>query len=102
MTLQESLNDLQYGKEGSIYYCFKAYLSVAIVCTLLFSQLAAILPLAIVHTMANVFTNMSPGKVAVSFTHVDKAHRELKPATYPVLVPIFLGQVISISVQHIF
>jgi len=44
--------------------------------------------------MANVFTNMSPRKVAVSFTHVDKAHRELKPATDPVLVSIFLGQVI--------
>ncbi|RLN34752.1 phosphoenolpyruvate/phosphate translocator 1, chloroplastic-like [Panicum miliaceum] len=39
------------------------------------NQLAAIPPLAIVHTMANVFTNMRPGKVAVSFTHVDKAHR---------------------------
>jgi hypothetical protein len=34
----------------------------------LFSQPAAVLPLAIVHTMANLFTNMSPGKVAVSFT----------------------------------
>ncbi|RLM85808.1 plastid phosphate/phosphoenolpyruvate translocator 1 [Panicum miliaceum] len=57
------------------------------------AQPAAVLPLAIVHSMANLFTNMSPGKVAVSFTHVDKAHRELKP-TLPVLLPIFLGQLL--------
>ncbi|CAL5080710.1 unnamed protein product [Urochloa decumbens] len=49
------------------------------------AQIASILPLAIVHTMANLLTNMSPGKVAVSFTHVDKAHRDLKRySSFPV------------------
>ncbi|BBH03811.1 Glucose-6-phosphate/phosphate translocator-related protein [Prunus dulcis] len=37
------------------------------------AQLAAILPLAVVHTLGNLFTNMSLGKVAVSFTHTIKA-----------------------------
>ncbi|KAF6177110.1 hypothetical protein GIB67_005098 [Kingdonia uniflora] len=37
------------------------------------TQLVVILPLAIVHTMGNLFTNMSLGKVIVSFTHTIKA-----------------------------
>ncbi|KAM1015106.1 phosphoenolpyruvate/phosphate translocator 2, chloroplastic-like [Malus sylvestris] len=37
------------------------------------SQLAAILPLAVAHTMGNLLTNVSLGKVAVSFTHTIKA-----------------------------
>lgn len=38
-----------------------------------FQQYAKILPLALIHMMANVFANMSLGKVAVSFTHTIKA-----------------------------
>ncbi|KAK9925325.1 hypothetical protein M0R45_033652 [Rubus argutus] len=37
------------------------------------SQLAAILPLAVAHTMGNLLTNISIGRVAVSFTHTIKA-----------------------------
>ncbi|XP_062010164.1 phosphoenolpyruvate/phosphate translocator 2, chloroplastic-like isoform X2 [Rosa rugosa] len=37
------------------------------------SQLAAILPLAVAHTMGNLLTNISIRKVAVSFTHTIKA-----------------------------
>ncbi|XP_024180665.1 phosphoenolpyruvate/phosphate translocator 1, chloroplastic isoform X2 [Rosa chinensis] len=37
------------------------------------SQLAAILPLAVTHTMGNLLTNISIGKVAVSFTHTIKS-----------------------------
>ncbi|THU45167.1 hypothetical protein C4D60_Mb02t15020 [Musa balbisiana] len=52
-------------------------------------QLAAIVPLAIVHTLANLFTNMSLGKVAVSFTHTIKA---LEPFFTVVLSAMFLGE----------
>ena len=55
-----------------------------------FFQLVAILPLAIVHTMGNLFTNMSLGKVAVSFTHTIKA---MEPFFSVVLSAIFLGEV---------
>jgi len=58
----------------------------------LVSQLLAILPLAIVHTMGNLFTNMSLGKVAVSFTHTIKA---MEPFFSVLLSAIFLGEVIS-------
>ncbi|CAL5339174.1 unnamed protein product [Camellia sinensis] len=37
------------------------------------AQLVAILPLAVVHTSGNLFTNNSIGKVAISFTHTIKA-----------------------------
>ncbi|XP_050380575.1 phosphoenolpyruvate/phosphate translocator 2, chloroplastic-like isoform X2 [Argentina anserina] len=37
------------------------------------SQLAAILPLAVAHTMGNLLTNISLGRVAVSFTHTIKS-----------------------------
>ncbi|KAF7838320.1 triose phosphate/phosphate translocator, non-green plastid, chloroplastic-like [Senna tora] len=53
------------------------------------SQLAAILPLALVHTLGNLFTNMSLGKVAVSFTHTIKA---MEPFFTVVLSVIFLGE----------
>ncbi|KAL0357591.1 UNVERIFIED_CONTAM: Triose phosphate/phosphate translocator, non-green plastid, chloroplastic [Sesamum calycinum] len=52
-------------------------------------QLAAILPLALVHTLGNLFTNMSLGKVAVSFTHTIKA---MEPFFSVVLSAIFLGE----------
>jgi len=55
-----------------------------------FVQLVAILPLAIVHTMGNLFTNMSLGKVAVSFTHTIKA---MEPFFSVLLSALFLGEV---------
>ncbi|XP_044477660.1 phosphoenolpyruvate/phosphate translocator 1, chloroplastic-like [Mangifera indica] len=53
------------------------------------AQLAAILPLALVHTLGNLFTNMSLGKVAVSFTHTIKA---TEPFFSVVLSAMFLGE----------
>ncbi|XVE54970.1 hypothetical protein DITRI_Ditri03aG0123900 [Diplodiscus trichospermus] len=53
------------------------------------AQLAAILPLAVVHTLGNLFTNMSLGKVAVSFTHTIKA---TEPFFSVVLSAMFLGE----------
>jgi len=53
-------------------------------------QLGAILPLAVVHTLGNLFTNMSLGKVAVSFTHTIKA---MEPFFSVVLSAMFLGEV---------
>ncbi|KAH1131234.1 hypothetical protein J1N35_002612 [Gossypium stocksii] len=53
------------------------------------AQLAAILPLAVVHTLGNLFTNMSLGKVAVSFTHTIKA---MEPFFSVVLSAMFLGE----------
>ncbi|XP_072990437.1 phosphoenolpyruvate/phosphate translocator 1, chloroplastic-like [Typha latifolia] len=59
------------------------------------AQLAAILPLAIVHTMGNLFTNMSLGKVAVSFTHTIKA---MEPFFSVLLSALFLGELPTIWV----
>ncbi|KZV52150.1 phosphoenolpyruvate/phosphate translocator 1, chloroplastic [Dorcoceras hygrometricum] len=53
------------------------------------AQLAAILPLAVAHTLGNVFTNMSLGQVAVSFTHTVKA---MEPFFSVVLSAMFLGE----------
>ncbi|XP_073039815.1 phosphoenolpyruvate/phosphate translocator 1, chloroplastic-like [Primulina eburnea] len=53
------------------------------------AQLAAILPLAVAHTLGNVFTNMSLGKVAVSFTHTVKA---MEPFFSVILSAMFLGE----------
>ncbi|KAL6011493.1 hypothetical protein ACLOJK_001941 [Asimina triloba] len=53
------------------------------------TQLVAILPLAVVHTLGNLFTNMSLGKVAVSFTHTIKA---MEPFFSVVLSAMFLGE----------
>lgn len=52
-------------------------------------QLLAILPLAMVHTLGNLFTNVSIGKVAVSFTHTIKA---LEPFFSVVLSGLVLGE----------
>jgi len=57
---------------------------------LLCVQLLAIVPLAVVHTLGTLFTNMSLGKVAVSFTHTVKA---LEPFFSVLLSALFLGQV---------
>ncbi|XP_022735620.1 triose phosphate/phosphate translocator, non-green plastid, chloroplastic-like [Durio zibethinus] len=53
------------------------------------AQLAVILPLAVVHTLGNLFTNMSLGKVAISFTHTIKA---MEPFFSVVLSAMFLGE----------
>lgn len=63
------------------------------VCLLMFvcvSWVAAILPLALVHTLGNLFTNMSLGQVAVSFTHTIKA---MEPFFSVLLSAMFLGEV---------
>jgi hypothetical protein len=56
------------------------------------AQLLAILPLAMVHTLGNLFTNVSLGKVAVSFTHTIKA---MEPFFSVLLSALFLGEVVS-------
>merc|ERR1711871_1821023 len=53
-------------------------------------QLLTILPLACVHTLGNVLTNVSLGKVAVSFTHTIKA---MEPFFSVVMSAAFLGDV---------
>ncbi|KAF9626682.1 hypothetical protein IFM89_038777 [Coptis chinensis] len=53
------------------------------------SQLVAIVPLAIAHTLGNLFTNMSLGKVSVSFAHTIKA---MEPFFSVVLSALFLGE----------
>ncbi|KAI3439556.1 TPT domain-containing protein [Psidium guajava] len=53
------------------------------------SQLMAIVPLAVVHSLGNLFTNMSLGKVAVSFTHTIKA---TEPFFSVILSAMFLGE----------
>ncbi|KVH98220.1 protein of unknown function DUF250 [Cynara cardunculus var. scolymus] len=53
------------------------------------AQLVAILPLAVMHTLGNFSTNMSLGKVSVSFTHTIKA---MEPFFTVVLSTIFLGE----------
>ncbi|KAH7658553.1 Triose phosphate/phosphoenolpyruvate translocator protein [Dioscorea alata] len=53
------------------------------------SQLVPILPLALVHALGLLFTNMSLGKVAVSFTHTIKA---MEPFFTVLLSALFLGE----------
>lgn len=53
------------------------------------SQLAALLPLAMAHTLGNVLTNISLCKVTVSFTHTIKA---MEPFFTVLLSALFLGQ----------
>jgi len=58
-------------------------------------QYAKLLPLALIHMLGNVFTNMSLGKVAVSFTHTVKA---MEPFFSVLLSVLFLGQTPSLLV----
>lgn len=58
----------------------------------MYIQLWMIGALAAVHTMGNVFTNMSLLKVAVSFTHTVKA---MEPFFSVLLSALFLHQVTS-------
>eukprot|EP00892_Ulva_mutabilis_P010073 jgi/Ulvmu1/7438/UM036_0099.1 len=52
------------------------------------STLVAVLPLAVVHTLGNLLTNVSLGMVAVSFTHTIKALEPLFSVLFSIL---FLG-----------
>ncbi|KAK4603627.1 hypothetical protein RGQ29_012224 [Quercus rubra] len=52
-------------------------------------QLAAIFPLAVAHTLGNLLTNISLGKVAVSFTHTIKA---MEPFFTVVLSALILAE----------
>jgi drug/metabolite transporter (DMT)-like permease len=58
-------------------------------------QLGKIAPLALGHMLGTVFTNMSLGKVAVSFTHTIKAS---EPFFTVLLSALFLGEVPSLPV----
>ncbi|XP_055961100.1 phosphoenolpyruvate/phosphate translocator 2, chloroplastic-like isoform X2 [Mercurialis annua] len=53
------------------------------------SQFAAILPLALAHTMGNILTNVSLGKVSVSFTHTIKA---MEPFFTVLFASLYFGQ----------
>uniref|UniRef100_A0A2P2PJ03 Sugar phosphate transporter domain-containing protein n=1 Tax=Rhizophora mucronata TaxID=61149 RepID=A0A2P2PJ03_RHIMU len=53
------------------------------------SQFSAILPLAVAHTLGNLLTNVSLGKVAVSFTHTIKA---MEPFFTVLFAALFLGE----------
>ncbi|XP_027358638.1 phosphoenolpyruvate/phosphate translocator 2, chloroplastic-like isoform X1 [Abrus precatorius] len=53
------------------------------------SQIVSIFPLAVAHTMGNLLTNVSLGKVAVSFTHTVKA---MEPFFTVVLSSLFLAE----------
>lgn len=52
--------------------------------------IASVYPLAIIHVLGNVLTNVSLGKVAVSFTHTVKA---MEPFFSVVFSAIFLGDI---------
>ncbi|GJM94746.1 hypothetical protein PR202_ga11421 [Eleusine coracana subsp. coracana] len=58
-------------------------------------QCAKLLPLALIHVLGNAFTNMSLGRVAVSFTHTIKA---MEPFFSVLLSVLFLGETPSILV----
>mmetsp|Transcript_22668 Transcript_22668/g.27380 ORF Transcript_22668/g.27380 Transcript_22668/m.27380 type:complete len:441 (+) Transcript_22668:399-1721(+) len=56
--------------------------------------LITILPLALVHTLGNLLTNISLGKVAVSFTHTIKS---CEPFFSVVMQAVFLGDIPSLA-----
>jgi len=57
--------------------------------------LVGILPLAVVHTLGNLLTNVSLGKVAVSFTHTIKA---MEPFFSVALSAAFLGDIPTLPI----
>ncbi len=61
-------------------------------------QIVSVLPLAAVHTLGNLLTNVSLGHVAVSFTHTIKARPLLHPGSAALAVRPSL-QVILPSLQ---
>lgn len=79
-----------YEEIDQIYFIF--FYANLITCT----QLVAILPLAVMHTLGNFSTNMSLGKVSVSFTHTIKA---MEPFFTVILSTMFLGEVCFLSIS---
>ena len=59
-------------------------------------QLKSVAPLAVIHVLGNVLTNVSLGKVAVSFTHTVKA---MEPFFSVIMSAIFLGDVPPVPVR---
>ncbi|KAK9117183.1 hypothetical protein Sjap_016130 [Stephania japonica] len=59
-------------------------------------HILAILPLAVMHTMGNLFTNMSLGIVSVSFTHTIKA---MEPFFTVILSALFLAEMPALAVS---
>ena len=59
-------------------------------------MLKPIIPLAVIHTVGNLLTNVSLGKVAVSFTHTIKA---MEPFFSVLLSALFLGDIPSLAVM---
>lgn len=59
-------------------------------------MLKPIVPLAVIHTVGNLLTNVSLGKVAVSFTHTIKA---MEPFFSVLLSALFLGDIPSLAVM---
>ncbi|PON84221.1 Sugar phosphate transporter domain containing protein [Trema orientale] len=62
------------------------------------SQFAAIVPLALAHTLGNLLTNVSLGKVAVSFTHTIKA---MEPFFTVLFSALFLAEVSYMILQMV-
>ena len=63
--------------------------------TLTKEMLKPIVPLAVIHAVGNLLTNVSLGKVAVSFTHTIKA---MEPFFSVLLSALFLGDIPSLAV----
>ena len=63
--------------------------------TLTKEMLKPIAPLAVIHAVGNLLTNVSLGKVAVSFTHTIKA---MEPFFSVLLSALFLGDIPSLAV----
>ena len=63
--------------------------------TLTTEMLKPIAPLAVIHAVGNLLTNVSLGKVAVSFTHTIKA---MEPFFSVLLSALFLGDIPSLAV----
>lgn len=78
-----------YSRAAVLFYLFQSFAL----------QLASIVPLAVVHTLGNLFTNMSLGKVAVSFTHTIKA---MEPFFSVLLSAAFLGEVYISYVSYVY
>ncbi|KAL8139516.1 hypothetical protein V2J09_005537 [Rumex salicifolius] len=81
---------------GTVFSLLMWALNLHIKPNITYSQLLAIVPLAIAHATGNLLTNISLGKVAVSFTHTIKAMEPLftvSPSLWVVssLVPIVGG-----------
>ncbi|GBG62364.1 hypothetical protein CBR_g30318 [Chara braunii] len=74
---------LMLGALFGLWYLFNIYFNIYN------KQLLRILPLAVAHLLGNMLTNVSLGKVSVSFTHTIKA---LEPFFTVLLSALFLGE----------